>query len=265
MKKTFLFFSTIVLAFIVLSGCTQEAVDVKTEIEAANVTFMEAVNTGDIEALTNIYLPDAILCPPNSEMISGVENAVAAMTATPPGMVKMVFETVSAEANGDTAIELGKYKVLSPDEATVFDYGKYIVIWKKKGDEWKVSKDIWNTSMPAAPKAAPGDNVLVGVTTAKPELLEKFDEFQNEIFLPAFKELYPDTYSATRILKTAEADKNGNYYFIYISDPFTDTQVHNVWTVLNEKYGKDETQKIWEKYKDLLSDQKAYVAVEQVW
>jgi ketosteroid isomerase-like protein len=148
MKKAFALISTLALILFVLSACTQEAVDVKSEIEAMNVSFMEAANNGDTEALTNIYLPDVILCPPNSEMISGVENAVAAMTAMPPGMVKMVFETVSAEAYGETAIELGKYKVMSPDEATVFDHGKYIVIWKKKGDDWKVSKDIWNTSMP---------------------------------------------------------------------------------------------------------------------
>ncbi len=59
----------------------------------------------------------------------------------------MVFETVTAMAYGTTAIEEGKYKVLVQGEIVV-EHGKFIVIWVKEGNEWKVSKDIWNSSMP---------------------------------------------------------------------------------------------------------------------
>ena len=151
MKKTFLIFSTIALAFLVNSCCTQEAVDVKAEIEEANIAFMEAMNNYDAEALKNIYLPDLKVYPPNMDAMSGAEQVVPMMTANSSMGVKMKFETVSAMAYGTTAIEEGKYEVFVGED-TVVDYGKYIVIWKKKGDEWKISRDIWNTSMPLPPK-----------------------------------------------------------------------------------------------------------------
>jgi ketosteroid isomerase-like protein len=30
------------------------------------------------------------------------------------------------------------------------DRGKYITVWKKQQGQWKLHRDIWNTSMPAA-------------------------------------------------------------------------------------------------------------------
>lgn len=263
MKKTFLILSKFALILFVISCSTQEAVDVKSEIEEANISFMKAINNGDAEALSGIYLPDATVYPPNSDKIYGADNIVPIMAGSSASGVKVKFETVSAMAYGSVAIEEGQYKILAGD--MVVDHGKYIVTWKKKGSEWMVSKDIYNTSMPAAPRAAPGDTVLIGVTTARSEKLEKMDEFQKEVFLPAFKEFYPDSYAATRLLKTDKPDGNGNFYYIYISDPFTYKQTHMVWTVLEKKYSEDEIKKIREKYSDIFSDQKAYIAVEQVW
>ncbi len=144
----------IIVLLTIASSCTMEPVDAKEEIQAANELFMKALNTGDVDALADIYMPDAIVCPPNSEMVTGADNIIALMTATPVGIMKMVFETVSAESFGSTAIELGKYKVLSPDESMVFDHGKYIVIWKKDNEVWKVSKDIYNTSNPPPPETS---------------------------------------------------------------------------------------------------------------
>jgi hypothetical protein len=50
--------------------------------------------------------------------------------------------------HGDSAYEVGKY-TLGGEGGQVMNQGKYIVIWKKQGGEWKLYRDIWNTSMPA--------------------------------------------------------------------------------------------------------------------
>jgi hypothetical protein len=47
------------------------------------------------------------------------------------------------------AHEVGTYAMLGADGKEL-DRGKYIVIWKKEGNAWKIHRDIWNTSMPAA-------------------------------------------------------------------------------------------------------------------
>jgi len=38
--------------------------------------------------------------------------------------------------------------LLPPGAMGVTD-GKYVVIWKRDGGQWKIHRDIWNTSMPA--------------------------------------------------------------------------------------------------------------------
>jgi ketosteroid isomerase-like protein len=52
---------------------------------------------------------------------------------------------VEAKGFGDTAYEVGKY-TLSGDSGKVNDRGKYIVIWRKVGGQWKLYRDIFNTN-----------------------------------------------------------------------------------------------------------------------
>ena len=58
------------------------------------------------------------------------------------------LDTVEAEEYGETAIEIGKY-TLSGEAGKVMDRGKYVVIWKQEGGQWKLHRDIWNSSLSA--------------------------------------------------------------------------------------------------------------------
>ena len=264
MKKSLFILLSFSVILMIFSACTQQAVDVKAEIEAANVKFMEAANTGDAEALKEIYLPDATVYPPNADAVAGIDNIIPMMTASAPAGIKMVFETVSAMAYGAIAIEDGRYKVLAPDE-TVLDHGKYIVTWKKKGDIWKVSKDIWNTSNPPVPRAMAGDTVLFALTKMKEKDAHLIEEFSLDIFLPVYKELFPQDKAVTRIFKTPVADKDGYITYVYLADPFSSTQVHNVFTVLQAKYGREKTMEMMQKYLDIFKDQTPYATIQLEW
>ena len=50
-------------------------------------------------------------------------------------------------------MEEGRYEMYIEDQ--MVDYGKYIVIWEKVGEDWKLAKDIINTSVPPPPPPAP--------------------------------------------------------------------------------------------------------------
>jgi ketosteroid isomerase-like protein len=62
------------------------------------------------------------------------------------GIKTIRLETVEAERHGDTAIEIGKY-TLSGEAGNVMDRGKYVVILKQEGGQWKLHRDIWNSSL----------------------------------------------------------------------------------------------------------------------
>jgi ketosteroid isomerase-like protein len=65
------------------------------------------------------------------------------------GLPVLRLNTLQVEERGDTAWEVGAYTMKLGD---ISDAGKYIVVWKRLGDDWKLAADIWNTdsALPAA-------------------------------------------------------------------------------------------------------------------
>jgi ketosteroid isomerase-like protein len=49
-------------------------------------------------------------------------------------------------------VEIGRYTATMPGAggATTTDKGKYVVVWKLEGESWKLTVDIFNTSIPTA-------------------------------------------------------------------------------------------------------------------
>ena len=64
------------------------------------------------------------------------------------GFKTATLEIVEAEGHGDTAIEVSKY-TLQGEGGQVLDEGKYIIIWKQEDGQWKLHRDIFNSSLPA--------------------------------------------------------------------------------------------------------------------
>jgi ketosteroid isomerase-like protein len=121
----------------------------RAAIEAANAKFSADYAKGDAAAVAAHYTAAGQAFPPNGEIARGREAIQkvwkGAMDAGVKG-VKLV--TLEVEAHGDTAHEVGTY-VLVGDGGKTLDNGKYVVIWKREGGQWKLHRDIWNTSMPA--------------------------------------------------------------------------------------------------------------------
>ncbi len=65
------------------------------------------------------------------------------------GIKAIKLETIEVEGYGDTASEVGRY-ILESGDGQVLDQGKFIVIWKQEAGQWKLHRDIINSSMPAS-------------------------------------------------------------------------------------------------------------------
>jgi uncharacterized protein (TIGR02246 family) len=133
----------LVIAFVV--GLIAPASAQKAEIEAVNAKWTEFFGKGDFAAIASLYTTDAIAFPPGSAMVQGR----AAIEAMLKGMGEQVSDpkltTLDVKPLGPTAArEIGtfsfKTKAPSPQEVT----GKYVVVWDKVGDDWKLASDIWN-------------------------------------------------------------------------------------------------------------------------
>ena len=135
--------TALVIAFVV--GLIVPASAQKAEIEAVNAKWIEFFNKGDFAGVASLYANDATAFPPGSAMVQG-GAAIGAMwksMAEKVGDPKLT--TLDVKPLGPSAArEIGTFslntKGPTPQEVT----GKYVVVWEKIGNDWKLAADIWN-------------------------------------------------------------------------------------------------------------------------
>jgi uncharacterized protein (TIGR02246 family) len=134
-----------ILGIVFVVGMIAPALAQKAEIEAVNAKWIEFFNKGDFAGVASLYTTDATAFPPGSGMVNGA-TAIGAMwksTAEQVGDPKLT--TLDVKSLGPSAArEIGTFSLKArgptPQEVT----GKYLVVWEKVGNDWKLAADIWN-------------------------------------------------------------------------------------------------------------------------
>lgn len=117
----------------------------KAEIDANNAKWIELFNNGDFSGIASLYSTDAIAFPPGSAMVKG-RAAIEAMwksmaeQVTDPKLTTVDVKPLGSSAAREIGTFVLKTKGSAPQEVT----GKYVVVWEKVGDDWKLATDIWN-------------------------------------------------------------------------------------------------------------------------
>ena len=141
----------LMIALVLFLNCQptqQDSTKIREAIVAANGNFMEAFNSGDAAGLAALYTQEGQLLPGNSDFVTGPQAIQEFWQgAMDMGIKSAKLETIEVEGMGETAYEVGKYTLFAEGDQ-MLDQGKYIVIWKQVEGEWKLHRDIWNTSMP---------------------------------------------------------------------------------------------------------------------
>ncbi len=124
--------------------------DAAKAIIANDRIWCDAYRSGDAAKIASLYTEDGQLLPQNSEVVSGQENIKNLLQSLIDGGVIAEVEINPSEIidNGDNATEIGVYIMKGPD-SNIVDKGKYIVIWKKVGDEFKFYRDMFSSDLPS--------------------------------------------------------------------------------------------------------------------
>jgi uncharacterized protein (TIGR02246 family) len=152
---------TALIAFaLVIAASPSFAQALSGEIDAANARFEQAFNRGDAAAIAQMYTEKATVLPRESDIVTGRE----AIQAFWQGAIQSGIKDLSLKATrveelaSGTAQEIGRFSLEAPGSGGQGSKveGKYVVIWRKSGGEWKLDTDIWNTNAPPPTAVATG-------------------------------------------------------------------------------------------------------------
>ena len=228
--------------------------NVTGEIQGINQKFMNAYKAGDFKTISSLYAVDAKLLPPNSAPISGAETITKVWEGIKSmGVNEIEFKTISAESEGNIAIEEGEYKLFAPDHS-IIDNGKYCVIWKMKNNEWKVYKDIWNTNNPPVPRATMNDTVMVITQKIKAEDRQKMLDWTKKYYGEPFGEFYPEVKNRSRLFYSLIPNEDGDIQILYFAEPHYSTDNYNLQSIMGKKYSQEEIQNAMKEYEEITFD-----------
>ncbi len=163
-----LMFLSLTIAFFVASGCQQQGKDAGTkvvpnvEVAAESETLKRlsdaygaAVTAGNVDAFLNLFTDDAILMPPNGQMIIGKDKIRDWVQAGFDSIKGTGFEEITAPNEirifDGWAFDVGITTFKSKGKP-LEDTNKYIRIWQKQANgSWRLARVIWNSNNPCPP------------------------------------------------------------------------------------------------------------------
>jgi len=116
--------------------------------------WIQLVKAKDAAAIAAIYAEDGAVMPPNAPIGKGraaIEKTWASMMQTPGFDLNIIPDQIIVSSSGDMALDRGTYSLaIAPNGTAMTDTGKYVVVWRKIGGEWKAAADIFNSDVPAS-------------------------------------------------------------------------------------------------------------------
>lgn len=129
-------------------------------IMKADAAWSEAAGSKNLDASLAFLADDIKMFPPNEAIVEGkdaVRKTWEAMYAMPGFALRWAPTKAVAARSGDLGYVYGTYEFSFNDAQgnPVTDNGKYLEVWAKQADgSWKVTADIFNSSVPMAPPPA---------------------------------------------------------------------------------------------------------------
>src|SRR5688500_2886234 len=121
------------------------AENVREAVEAGNRAFVAAFLRGDSVAIANLYTENAQVIAPSAPIASG-RSAIASFWkgSIESGIKDVTLQTIDVETAGNLAYETGTVRLVAKNGTAT--EARYVVVWKRIGDQWKLHRDIWNSA-----------------------------------------------------------------------------------------------------------------------
>jgi uncharacterized protein (TIGR02246 family) len=119
----------------------------KATIEKLNNAWVVAFNKGDAQAVAAMYAEDAYVLPSGSDIVKGRAAIEAFWRQAAQQLGDAKLTTLDVLPLGrNAAREIGTVSLKTKSQPPQEVVGKYAVVWRKIGGQWKLATDIWNTN-----------------------------------------------------------------------------------------------------------------------
>jgi uncharacterized protein (TIGR02246 family) len=152
---------TIALAMFSIESLAADSATEIAALEAVDQNWAKAYNSGNADAVANLYDEKAVLLPPGASAVNG-RAAIKAFflkdtaESQKAGVAFTLASKPAGGVSGDMGWQSGNYAV--KDKAgKVVATGKYLSVSMKKDGKWLYVRDTWNADGAPAPaeSAAP--------------------------------------------------------------------------------------------------------------
>jgi uncharacterized protein (TIGR02246 family) len=138
-----------VAACVTLGGCTTSSESLPKSVVQS---FEQAFNADDLEAAVALFDDDAQILPEHGPAITGRDGISAFLKDQMTPVVSFNTEADMSLVRNDIAIEQGHYRVRDVRRGSDVEEGKYMHVWRNRGQGWKLYRVMYNTDV-AAPTA----------------------------------------------------------------------------------------------------------------
>lgn len=116
--------------------------------------WLQLVKAKDAAGISQFYTEDGAVMAPNAPIGKGraaIQQTWASMMRTPGFDLTFAPEQIVLSRSGDMALDRGTYRLaMAPAGKPQRDTGKYVVVWRKVGGDWKAAADIFNSDLAPA-------------------------------------------------------------------------------------------------------------------
>jgi uncharacterized protein (TIGR02246 family) len=126
--------------------------ETETKIRSLTQEWARLYNEGDFDTLASLYLPDAVVLPPNQRAAPGTA-AIRDLFKwfRDAGATSLKVETTRIVQSPELALEMGVYSLsrLMPIGGHTTDRGKYLTTLQRQSTgDWRIVFHCWNSDLP---------------------------------------------------------------------------------------------------------------------
>lgn len=133
---------TVLALSISLSGCdrTQQSLP-KSVVQSFELAF----NADDIEGCLALFDDEAQILPERGPAVSGRDGIADYLKNQMTPVVSFNTDTEMTMIRNDLAIEQGSFRVRDVRRGSDIEEGKYLHVWRNRGQGWKLYRVMYNT------------------------------------------------------------------------------------------------------------------------